>query len=54
MRAYIKPAYKVEEIAVDDIILTSSGIVNEGEATLGEITGTKGVVEALFDAIFGD
>lgn len=54
MKNYVKPAYLAEEIDISDIILTSvsAEIINEGQATVGDITGAKGTVEALFDMIF--
>jgi hypothetical protein len=51
MKNYVKPTYSKETIMADDIVLTS--IIDEGEATVGNITGIKGTVTALFDKIFG-
>ena len=51
MKNYVKPTYLAETLKADDIMLIS--IVNEGEGTVGNITGTKGAVAALFDKIFG-
>ena len=50
MKNYVKPTYLAEIIKADDIILTS--IINEGEATVGAVTGTKGTVNAAFDKLF--
>ena len=54
MKNYVKPAYLAEEIDASDIILTSvsTEIISEGTATVGQVTGAKGTVEALFDMIF--
>ena len=51
MKSYVKPTYEGEGIVTEDIMLTS--IISEGEGTVGNITGTKGAVAALFDKIFG-
>ncbi len=52
MKKYVKPTYLAEGIEANDIILTSPTIINEGQATVGQVTGTKGTVEALFDMMF--
>lgn len=54
MKNYVKPTYLAESMEACDIILTSANavIVSEGTATVGDITGAKGTVEALFDMIF--
>ncbi len=50
---YEKPTYECELIELSDIVLTSAnGIVSAGEGTVGNITGEKGVFEALFERIF--
>lgn len=52
MKKYVNPTYLKESIETNDIILTSPTIINEGQATVGEVTGTKGTVEAAFDMMF--
>ena len=49
---YEKPIYEKENIEVSDVILTSDGIVNAGEGTLGNISGEKGVAGFEFGSIF--
>ena len=54
MKNYVKPTYLAEKIEACDVILTSEAaeIISEGTATVGQVTGAKGTVEALFDMIF--
>lgn len=52
MKKYVKPTYLEEAIEAEDIMLTSPNVINEGQATVGEITGLKGTVEAVFDKLF--
>ena len=50
MKNYVKPSYEAQGFEAEDIILTS--IVNEGEATVGTVTGIKGTVNAVFNKLF--
>ena len=46
MKKYVNPTYTVEQLQVEDIVL-SSGIINNGTSSLGDIEGDKG--SAIFD-----
>ncbi|MBQ7225200.1 MAG: hypothetical protein IJX02_01205 [Clostridia bacterium] len=50
MKKYIEPAYIVEGVETKDVILSSS-IKDAGEATVGTVTGDKGIFETLFGEI---
>lgn len=49
---YEAPIYEKEYVETDDVILASSGIRDEGEGTLGNISGEKGSHESSFWDIF--
>ena len=51
MKMYIAPLYEAEEVKTSDAIM-SSAIKSAGEATVGNITGEKGIFESLFEEIF--
>lgn len=50
MKKYVTPLYEAQIVETKDIILASE-IKDAGEATVGEITGKKGVFESLFTSI---
>ncbi len=47
MKKYITPTYETQIVETNDIVLTSV-IKDGGEATVGNITGNKGIFESLF------
>lgn len=49
MKKYIEPAYEVDCLETADIILASITIEDLGEATIGNITGKKGVATMDFN-----
>ena len=52
MKKYIQPTYKMEGVEAEDVILTSASVIYVGEATLGNITGSKVEVSTSFDDLF--
>ena len=48
---YMKPTYEVELIESADVITASTDIEDAGEATVGSITGDKGIFSSWFDSI---
>ena len=52
MKKYIQPTYKMEGVETEDVILSSIMIKDAGTATVGNITGEKGLFETDFSDIF--
>ena len=52
MKKYIAPAYDMQAVETEDILLTSPIIKDEGEATLGSVTGYKGSFSTDFNSLF--